>query len=469
MRTITMPSMLERLPDELLLEIFSYLRPLRKETNQDSYIVTERSKSQAITSLCLSSKRLSVIATPMLYSDVVLLQPEDLKQDKISLFLRTVLQNPVRGQQVTYFEHKLVECSYLMCGLNCDHEQYHKTSIWIEHHELIQCVASKLWEGRRLQTWEKLLGASPSFAQLILLLRYSPNVTQIYIDMSSRAYDWCLDLLSMQTCTQDSSVDSSELSRLEKVCIYSRDDWDYNGRSDINPSICESFYSFLQQLPSLRHYAHTYAYGHFCEHPLPPYVYHLPKLEVLDVKETSRATNVVVSLVNACHSLKTLKYGSTGNSFDEICFADLHAAMSRSSATLEHVTILIEFKWTIWTPLRGSFSHFTNLRSLDVGDMVLMGIPDGWDIESEEAGLYLWTSFKPRHRLSSILPSSLESLYLKREFAILSDETDFLWDFVHDLAQFPLLRVFGCRNGNPEDFVKLSAAFSKRGVEFKTA
>jgi hypothetical protein len=175
---------------------------------------------------------------------------------------------------------------------------------------------------------------------------------------------------------------------------------------------------------------------------------------------------VVISLVNACHNLKTLKFGSTGL-YDRIRFDDLHAAMSNRSKTLEHITIP-QSRWSIWTPLRGSFSRFTNLRSLDVGDMVLLDIPDRWNTEPGQNRLYSWTSFKPRHSLSSLLPSSLESLYLNREFAILSDETEFLWDFVHDLPQFPLLRVFGCRNGSPEDFVKLSAALAKCGVDFKT-
>jgi hypothetical protein len=454
--------MVERLPNELLLEIFSYLRPLCKETNQDYYVTADRGKSQAITSLCLTSKRLSAITTPMLSSQVVLSQPDDLKQDKISLFLRTVLRNPMRGQQIRYIERKLVECSSLTCYSICDHE----TSICAEHNELIQSVASKLWDGRKLRTWEKLLRAYPNLAQLILLLRCSPNVTHIYIDMTNTALDLCFDLLCMGTCTQDPSFVNYELSRLEKICIYSREGCDYRGRSDIEPSISEGFHSFLQQLPSLRHYAHTYTYEHFREPPLPPHIYHLPKLEVLDFQGNSSAINVAIPLVNACHNLKTLKFGSTGM-YDEIRFDNLHAAMLRRSKTLEHVTLSIESMWSIWTPLRDSFSHFTNLRSLDVGDMILLGIPDGWDTESGLGELYSWTNFQPRHRLSSLLPSSLESLYLNREFAILSDETELLWDFVHNLAQFSLLRVFGCRNGSPGDFVKSSAAFAECGVEFK--
>jgi hypothetical protein len=468
LRTITMTSMLERLPEELLLEIFCYLRPLRKETSQDFYVATDKGKSQAITSLCLTSKRLSLITTPMLYSEVILSQPDDLKQDQISLFLRTVLRNPVRGQQITYIEHKLVECSYMKCRHDCDHGQYHETSIWAEHHELIQSVASTLWDGRKLQTWEKLLRAYPNLAQLILLLRYSPNITHIYIYITNKAFDWGFSLLCMGICTQDPSFDNYELSQLEKICTYSMQGCDYRDRSDIRPSISEGFYSFLQQLPSLRHYSHTYACEHFREPPpLPPHIYHLPKLEVLDLQGNSSAMNVAIPLVNACHNLKTLKYGSTGF-YDETCFDDLHAAMLSRSKTLEHITLSMESEWSIWTPLRGSFSQFTNFRSLDVGDMILLGIPDGWDTDSVSVGLYLWTSFQPHHRLSSLLPSSLESLYLNREFAFLSDETELLWDFVHDLAQFPLLRVFGCRNGSPGDFVKLSAAFAKCGVDFMT-
>jgi hypothetical protein len=57
--------------------------------------------------------------------------------------------------------------------------------------------------------------------------------------------------------------------------------------------------------------------------------------------------------------------------------------------------------------------------------MVLMGIPDDLDPQNLHEGWYFWTNVKPRRRLASMLPPTLESLYLNSQFAILCDHTDF--------------------------------------------
>jgi ABC-type transport system involved in cytochrome bd biosynthesis fused ATPase/permease subunit len=66
-----------------------------------------------------------------------------------------------------------------------------------------------------------------------------------------------------------------------------------------------------------------------------------------------------------------------------------------------------------------------------------------------------------------MLPSSLEMLCITNEFTSLSDDTEFLRDFVDDLAQLPLLRLFRVTFGREDRFTKLSTEFSKHGVEFK--
>jgi hypothetical protein len=59
--------------------------------------------------------------------------------------------------------------------------------------------------------------------------------------------------------------------------------------------------------------------------------------------------------------------------------------------------------------------------------MVLMGIPDDLDPQNLHEGWYFWTNVKPRRRLASMLPPTLESLYLNSQFAILCDHTDFFF------------------------------------------
>jgi hypothetical protein len=97
-----MTRMLERLPDELLLEVFSLLLPLRKEYHgiDDFYNQGSVGAYRPFTSLYLTSKRLSIIATPLLYSDIIVSQRRN--QDQISLLLRTILHNPVCGEQIKH-------------------------------------------------------------------------------------------------------------------------------------------------------------------------------------------------------------------------------------------------------------------------------------------------------------------------------------------------------------------------------
>jgi hypothetical protein len=47
------------------------------------------------------------------------------------------------------------------------------------------------------------------------------------------------------------------------------------------------------------------------------------------------------------------------------------------------------------------------------------------------------TNFKPASPLIELLPPSLEELFLSTEITELSDNTDFLWEFVHLVSVLP--------------------------------
>lgn len=119
-----------------------------------------------------------------------------------------------------------------------------------------------------------------------------------------------------------------------------------------------------------------------------------------------------------------------------------------------------------WENLSGaglSFTKFTSLRSLRIADIILMGFPDG-SLSSRPR--YKWTTFKPRHSLSSLLPPSIEALYLNGELTRLSDDTGFLRDFAKDVAQFPLLRKMGTEGWGRGSFEKVTVELSKHNIEF---
>jgi hypothetical protein len=188
-----MARMLERLPDELLLEVFGRLLPLRKEYHGNGDFFNQGSVGayQTLTSLCLTSKRLSIIATPLLYSDIIVSQRRN--QHQISLLLRTILHNPVRGQQIKHIEHKLMSIHGWPCRDECRYMQHYKSLVWAEHRKNLQSMALKLWSNEKHKVWESLLDVFPDLAQLILLLCHSPNITRISTDMLADMFPWCLD------------------------------------------------------------------------------------------------------------------------------------------------------------------------------------------------------------------------------------------------------------------------------------
>jgi hypothetical protein len=173
---------------------------------------------------------------------------------------------------------------------------------------------------------------------------------------------------------------------------------------DSVPRTLDDFYDFLPELPSLRHYSHTMVWQRGHTIPTLPSDYHLPKVEVLDFKQNTEATGLINSMIQTCDKLKTFqlileKIG------DHISFDSLYNASTTRRQTLEHVKL-----WGVldllpsMVHLGGAFTHFTNLRSLEIDDMVLMGIPDDLDSQNLHEGWYFWTIAKPRRCLASMLP-----------------------------------------------------------------
>jgi hypothetical protein len=151
-------------------------------------------------------------------------------------------------------------------------------------------------------------------------------------------------------------------------------------------------------------------------------------------------------------------------------FDSLYNALTTRRQTLQHIKL-----WGVldllpsMVPLGGAFTHFTNLRSLEIDDMVLMGITDDLDPQNcMKAGIY-----GPSPSLAAVWPACCHppskvstSTANLPSFATIPIS---FWEFVDDLVQVPLLRIFGCRGMLPIAFVELSAAMSKRGIELQTS
>lgn len=103
-------SALEQLPDELMLEIFEYLKPLAAYEARD-YLKPEgpRLKENArrtglIYNTCLVSKRVWGLAEPILYSSLTLCTGGWPCYPRIFCLVFALLQKPARAKHVRYLE-----------------------------------------------------------------------------------------------------------------------------------------------------------------------------------------------------------------------------------------------------------------------------------------------------------------------------------------------------------------------------
>lgn len=112
-------SLLEQLPDELVVEISTRLRPDRKgksyHEDEDSDDWGMKPAQKTTLALTLTSKRISIIATPLLYLDVSSSAIVDSAPGRITYLIRTIIFNPLCGQQIQHLDHKFCSYEWLLC------------------------------------------------------------------------------------------------------------------------------------------------------------------------------------------------------------------------------------------------------------------------------------------------------------------------------------------------------------------
>ena len=453
--------MLESLADELILEVFMHLRLVRKNSHEDHYESTGVEEARAsFSSLCFTSKRLSTIAQPMLYCDMVTSETGEGKRPvRISQALRTLMRKPKLAYNIVYVEHMLPDCDSDECRKGCAHKSYYGSQDWKNHCASMEPVACSVWTDPDLDKWKTLLNLYPEMAQLALLLRLAPSITHIYADLFFHGTLAFVSLLAAHgKANGDHRGHDHGFKRLEKVCICSKTDYE-SARPPI-PWFSE-FAAFLQSLP-LRHYAHDEGMIGF-RSPMTA-GFELQRVETLHLHEFCDDFILAATIIKACGMLKTLTFWPTQD-YDDPDFSTIYPALLAKKDTLEHVELSVDQLSSDHIPLMGSFANFQRLKYLRIPDLVLMDKPYGYSVEL--IPWYEWTTFQPWHRLSTLLPASLEFLYLDGEMTHLSDKADFLWDFVNDLPQLRRLRLFGTRSMYQGPFNRLSEEFAKRGIEFE--
>jgi hypothetical protein len=189
--------------------------------------------------------------------------------------------------------------------------------------------------------------------------------------------------------------------------------------------------------------------------------------------------DLVVKMIDACGKLKRLTLHLYGYShgFD---LNTLDSAFLSKKDTLEHIEMVIEQSSSGGgiVPL-SSLAGLRCLKPLHIPEVILLGVPDDYftappqmffdsATDTWERGTYEWTTFRPPHRLSALLPISIEVLYVDGIATHLSDNSGLLWDFIDDLVLLPQLRAFGTRSDRQGPFDGLFKEFASRGVDFRT-
>jgi hypothetical protein len=223
-----MASRLEGLDDELILDIFSHLRLQRKygRDSANNYTDSEESRPN-FHSLCLTSRRLFTVANHLLYSDAFTSDSRECEPVSLPQILRTIVHNPSLGAQIECFEHKIV------------HDDFEGSCELIYYNT---CYDSFPW---------KTYYNSP--AQLALLLRLAPLVTQVYIDVASHAATPFIEMLSFETegqCYGQRTINHHGFGRLERITMSTLYDTSGEGEFTTSSSLPVEF---IQSLPLLRH------------------------------------------------------------------------------------------------------------------------------------------------------------------------------------------------------------------------
>jgi hypothetical protein len=246
------------------------------------------------------------------------------------------------------------------------------------------------------------------------------------------------------------------------VIYNSKGDSDYEYEDAISFDRYISILHSLQSLPALRHYQHNAAWFDSSSNSVTCPRLQLRGIETLEFSDCN--INIVAAAVEGCNNLKRFNLRLEGAE-DFYDFSELYPALRTNLKTLEYIDLYNSAYLIVEAHERpiGSFADFLRLKRLYVTDVVMMGKPFDYDIDTNEH--YLWTNSKPISPLIELLPPSLEELVLFTDFTVLSDNTEFLWEFVHSLDRLPRLRAFGFEDLHESCFDKLSQELAKRGIK----
>lgn len=396
---------IDHLPDELLLEIITYLVPIRgfKALTEDE--VARRSENtrrvRGLHSLTLSCRRINLFTHPYLYQSFI--QPYSGIETTI-MFLRTILANPSLAENVQYIE-------------SLENTEWNSHQPYTHSDDL---VCKTLSEARdRLAQQNRFRDVDSMSALLALFHDYSPDDwtaeqgLALIIALVPSVIDLALVKLSRLWRATLASKRYKNSIGLHNLWIYTipssggdRSTGSFIDRECIFPSMPVFGCLWLSSANVYRHHR-PWVPDVFCGPPNPA----IEEI-VFDMCEIHPHFLHTTLLNRSALKRFTCRWGMSSGSFNDIHpvpidLRQLNSALSKHKSTLESLTLdTLESGWMVSMdqdiPAIGSLRHFTVLKALDVSGLVLWG--DQEEPEPEQ------------HSLAHLLPEALERLTIRVEW-----------------------------------------------------
>lgn len=504
------------LPNEILLEIVE--KHLRVDTESSAKLTVvdldmlevetfgcDRSRQntrreKALKSLCLTSKRLSDIATPVLYSSIILSTPGKDTFTRLTKLLRTILRQRHLAQHIKYVEISAFMEGYDPYEFFGDEEAdrlslYMDTTLeqrkWEKTFSRMIVPAARVWgpvSSNLLATWLEQVRLFPELALFALLVTLAPNISHIKLGTIWEALSIILKLIGLHHTA--SSLDRPtpsfhKLRKLERLSlVFLGEDMHLShGDNRASPWMVD----ILKNLPVVPDVSLIGPYfADFIEDPESglPISDYFPKISRLSMQDTVLDGKEIATILKGC-SLTHLEV-AWRHEFDDLDTSGSPASIPTLISELQDRAAMLtsldlqasmgDCDWDETIP-QVDFSAFTSLANLVTPQITLFGSDD-------DAGkrIEFWREEKPVQRLSKCLPPNLVTLRtVFQEHVGMSDDSAAWWDFAGDLDKLPRLERVEVEEGrlwtdfnfeggdlpwkdHTLDWTKLTAAFRDKGV-----
>jgi hypothetical protein len=509
----------DTLPVELLELVFRWLR-----LSRDGHVLgntqrppgltdDDKSRRRGLYSLCLTSKKTSHIATPLLYADVIVgpCSPTTIRQ--MTCLFRTLFE---KFELSKCIQHVVAIHPMGMLHEDLDRDQVPERMAAISEAKISRqsSCARVIWGRAGGDAWTYDLDTSPEQAQVTLLLALSINLRHLTLGTYYGSLKRLLELppRAPENIARHLGIDRQRFLHLQSLDVYiDTDSFPYN-----IPTTTLDLYSpeekrymdlicTFEHLPALRVYRHasptdivvkfrgdrgdivyTPSLGAACK-----------QLTTLHLIDGIVHMKQIISTVKHCTNLKEFRY-RMATLPEHIDFKTLFAALSLSSHTLKYLYLSkgreVDTKRKPYTvqylPPAGTLVNFTRLLALIAPVDVIMGglydeshpkpyanVDNGWEVWTYPTISY--TGFQFPLAASECIPSSLRTLGLSDEYCESFDE-NFARDLdnqacillAQDIEQLPNLRTIRmtytkfCWNGGGHEVLK--AKCEERGIDYKS-